>query len=262
MESNVALLHAASGLERLMTTNKNNGILQDSNVAQISAALYYQSHVLLKLESNSAFINKFHNIVFDQLDKDFGLYVDSLARVKPKSFHHVYEWNKTGSPAARLFTLRMIPTRSLSFRLDYEFLPSKAYVPGSKSKKKYKFREKASVMESGMPVTISPRSSKRLVFEIDGEVVFMPEGASVVVRSPGGKAVKNQFTIAYARFFSSDMASLSIKKSGFTRLFGSAMTKALAIPTGIKKVQYSFSPNAIRSQADVALTQAFGGAML
>lgn len=245
-----------------MTTNKNNGILQDSNVAQISAALYYQAHVLLKLESNTAFIDRFHKMVFDQLDKDFGLYVDSLARVKPKSLHHVYEWNKTGNPSSRLFMLRMIPTKTLSFKLDYELMPSKSYVPSSKSRKKYKFENKAFVMESGMPVVISPRSSKRLVFEMNGATVFMPEGASVVVRSPGGKAAKNQFKLAYARFFSSDMASNSIKRSGFTRLFGSAMVKALDIPSGIKKVQYSFSPNTIRSQADAALTQAFGGAML
>jgi len=39
------------------------------------------------------------------------------------------------------------------------------------------------------------------------------------------------------------------------------MTKALAVPSNIKKVQYSFSPNTIRSQADAALTLSFGGAM-
>jgi hypothetical protein len=39
------------------------------------------------------------------------------------------------------------------------------------------------------------------------------------------------------------------------------MTKALKVPADIKKVQYSFSPNTIRSQADAALSAAFGGAM-
>jgi hypothetical protein len=39
------------------------------------------------------------------------------------------------------------------------------------------------------------------------------------------------------------------------------MTKALRVPSNIKKVQYSFSANAIRSQADAALTASFGGVM-
>jgi hypothetical protein len=53
----------------------------------------------------------------------------------------------------------------------------------------------------------------------------------------------------------------SIKKSGFQRIFNSSITKALRVPSNIKKVQYSFSPNLIRSQADAALVASFGGAM-
>jgi hypothetical protein len=53
----------------------------------------------------------------------------------------------------------------------------------------------------------------------------------------------------------------SIKKSGFQRIFNSSITKALRVPSNIKKVQYSFSPNLIRSQADAALLSSFGGAM-
>ena len=50
--SGVALLQAASGLERLMVGSANPGILKDSNVAQISAFLYYQANVAAKLTSN------------------------------------------------------------------------------------------------------------------------------------------------------------------------------------------------------------------
>jgi hypothetical protein len=35
----------------------------------------------------------------------------------------------------------------------------------------------------------------------------------------------------------------------------------LGVPSNIKRVQYSFSANTIRSQADSALSLAFGGAM-
>jgi hypothetical protein len=35
------------------------------------------------------------------------------------------------------------------------------------------------------------------------------------------------------------------------------MTKALSVPSTIKKVQYSFTPNTIRAQADSELSLAF-----
>ena len=53
--SGVALLQAASGLERLMVGSAAAGVLKDSNVAQISAFLYYQANVAAKLSSNKAF---------------------------------------------------------------------------------------------------------------------------------------------------------------------------------------------------------------
>ena len=256
-------MNAASGLERLMVENKNNKNVQDSNVAQISAFLYYQASVLSKLEENKAFRSKFKTIIFNQIEKDFGAYIDSQARVKPKSFHHVYEWRLLGSPEGRLFKLKPLASPGLSVKIDSEFLMSKTLVPYMKRKgtKRYKFANKAAVMESGVPVVIRPRASKRLVFEIDGLTVFMPKGASVTVKSPGGTASNHQYRIAYARFFTGQMVNQSIQRSGFQNIFNGKIGKALAIPGNIKRVQYSFSPNAIRNQADAALTMAFGGAL-
>jgi hypothetical protein len=255
------LLTAASKLERLMVGAANTGMLKDSSVAQISATLYYQASVIDKLNTSKAFKNKFTNTVFKQIKEDFGLYVDALARSKPKSLHHVYEWGKAGNSTNRLFTLNKLSSEGISFQLNYELLPSKKFVPSSKTNKKYIFENKAEVIEKGMPVIISPKASKRLVFEIDGEVVFMPKGASVTVPRPGGKAATNQFKLAYSRFFSGDLVNLSIKKSGFQKIFSSAMARALGVPSTIKTVQYKFSPNSIRSQADAALEAAFGGAL-
>jgi hypothetical protein len=89
--SGVALLHASSGLERLMVGSAAAGVLKDSNVAQISAFLYYQANVAARLESNKAFQRLFKTTIFNQIEKDFGLFIDSQARTKPKSLHHVYE---------------------------------------------------------------------------------------------------------------------------------------------------------------------------
>lgn len=254
------LVQASSGLERLMAGNQA-GVLKDSTVAQISAFVYYQAAVISKLTTSKQFKSAFTTLMFNQIDKDFGNYIDALARSKPKSLHHVYEWKKTGNKTARLFKLNKISENGLSFRINYEFLPSRSIVPSSNSRRRHVFINKASIMEEGKPLVIRPKNAQRLVFEFNGETVFMPKGAPVTVRRPGGSAARNQFSLAHSRFFAGRLVNDSIKRSGFQALFNSSMTKALRVPVSIKKVQYSFSANTVRSQADAALAMAFGGAM-
>ncbi len=237
------------------------GPLKDSTVAQISAYVYYEAAVMSKLTTNTQFKRLFTKTIFDQINTDFGNYVDALARSKPKSLHHVYEWKKTGNKTARLFRLNKISEDGLSFKVNYEFLPSKSMVPAASGRRRHVFANKASIMEQGKPLVIRPKNAERLVFQIDGETVFMPKGQSVTVKRPGGSGSTNQFTLAHSRFFSGNLVNQSIKNSGFQRIFNSSITKALRVPTSIKKVQYSFSANTIRSQADSALLASFGGAM-
>jgi hypothetical protein len=147
----------------------------------------------------------------------------------------------------------------LSFRIGYSFKDSKAMVPTNYGKSRHVFREKARVMEAGQTVVIRPRSAERLVFEIDERVIRMPKGVAVTVKKPGGGKATNRFQIAYARFFTGNLVNLSIKKSGFQRIFNSSLTKAMKLPVEIKKVRYSFSPNSIDVQANSAVVSAFGG---
>jgi len=254
------LIQAASGLERMMYANQN-GPLKDSTVAQISAYVYYEAAVISKLTTNAKFKSAFTKIIFDQIDTDFGNYIDALARSKPKSLHHVYEWKKSGNKSSRLFRVNKISDEGLSFRINYSFSPSKSMVPTTNGKRRHVFANKASIMEAGKPLVIRPKSSDRLVFQVDGETVFMPKGKSVTVKRPGGSAATNQFNLAHSRFFSGRLVNESIKRSGFQKIFNSSLTKALSVPSDIKKVQYSFSANTIRSQADAALSASFGGAM-
>ena len=260
MDNSNLLVQASSGLERLMAGSQA-GVLKDSTVAQISAFVYYEAAVISKLTTNKQFKSAFTSVMFNQIDKDFGNYIDALARSKPKSLHHVYEWKKTGNKTARLFKLNKLHEDGLSFRINYEFLPSRSMVPSSNTKRRHVFINKAAIMEEGKPLVIRPKNAERLVFEFNGETVFMPKGAPVTVRRPGGSAARNQFSLAHSRFFSGRLVNESIKKSGFQSLFNSSMTKALKVPVNIKKVQYSFSANTIRSQADSALAMAFGGVM-
>lgn len=234
-------------------------VVKDSTAAQISAAIYYQSQVIARLMNNKRFQESFKKTIYFQVEKDFGEYIDALARVKPKSLHHVYEWNKAGNKNARLFKLKKLASTGISLRLDYEFKQSKSMVP-SKGKKtrKHVFADKARVMEEGKPLTIRPRFAERLVFEVDGVVTFMPKGMPVVVRRPGGAASTNQFDLNYNRFFSTNLVSLSIKRSGFQQLFNTAMVKSMKLPADIKKVKYSFSANSLVSQADNSIDMAFG----
>ena len=253
MESNDLLVRAASRLEPLMAGDRKADFFKSSLVAQISAAIYYKAHVMDKIMTSKPLQNKFKQMIFDQVNKDFSDYIDAQARVKPKQFHHVYEWKRIGEMSARLFKLKEINTNEFSLKLTYEFQPSKSFVPTGKGKHRHVFVNKASVMEAGMPVRIAPRAAERIVFETSGYVVYMPKGASVTVRKPGGNAVKQSFELAYRRFFTTDLVNSSIKKSGFQKMFNTKVREAAGIPAAIKTVKYSFSPNSVRSMAEAAV---------
>lgn len=259
MATEAMALQAASGLVNLMAGQPISGAIKDSTVAQISAAIFYKTNVLAKLTSNLAFQNTFSKTLFNQINKDFGEYVDAKARTSPKSFHHVYEWGKPGVKEARLFKLNKLAQDGLSFKLNYELLDSKSFVPSENSNHRHVFVKKAFIMEQGKSVVISPRKSERLVFDINGYTVFMPKGQSVTVNKPGGVATKNSFISSYKYFFTGQLVNMSIKKSGFQRLFNSAMTRALTVPVQIKTVKYKFSPNSVASEADAAILAAFAG---
>ena len=255
MESNI-LIQATSSLQKLMVS-KDTGIFKNSIIAQIAAYVYYNSEVMNNIMSNPGFKNKFNTMLFNQIEKDFGNYIDAKARISKRSLHHVYEWERSGQPEARLFKLNKIDTQGISFIVNYEFLPSKSFAK-SDSNRRHVFVNKASVMEAGMPLKIAPRYSERLVFEANGYTVYMPKGASVTVKRPGGAGVKNSFQMAYTHFFKGNLVNESIKRSGFQNLFNSSISKALNLPPDIKRVKYVFSPNAVRMQAKAAVATAFG----
>ena len=252
-------LQAASGLVNLMAGQPVSGAIKDSTVAQISAAIFYKTNVVAKLASNIAFQNAFRKVIFEQVQEDFGNYIDSKARTSPRSLHHVYEWDKIGEKESRLFKLKKLPSDGLSLKLNYELLDSKSFVPSVNSNHRHIFIKKASIMEEGKSVIISPRNAERLVFETNGYMVYMPKGQSVTVSKPGGVAVKNSFISQYKHFFTGQMVNLSIKKSGFQKLFNSSITKALSVPVSIKTVKYKYSPNSIASEAEAALLASFSG---
>ncbi len=115
-----------------------------------------------------------------------GQYVDAQARSNPAALHHIYEWNKTGSPTARLFDLDYtISNLGLSIRGTFtqsETLKKGSTVP---------FYDKAKIMENGVPVTIRPKK-RVLAFTIDNEEIFTSN--DVTVTNPGGTEVQGSFS--------------------------------------------------------------------
>ncbi len=257
MASEILAIKAASGLVNLMTNKPVSGAIKDSTVAQISAALFYKTNVMAKLAANPQFQSAFRSVIFDQVQIDFADYIDAKARTSPKSFHHVYEWGRVGDSEARLFKLNKLPADGLSLKINYELTDSKSFVPSENSNNKHVFVKKASVMEEGKTVVIRPRFSERLVFDVDGYTIFMPKGESVTVRKPGGAATKNAFFAQYRYFFTGQLVNMSIKKSGFQRLFNSSLSRALGVPAQVKSVKYSFSPNQLASEAEAATSAEF-----
>jgi hypothetical protein len=166
-------------------------------------------------------------------------YVDASARSNPQALHHIYEWYQTGSPKARLYNFDYtVSNLGLSFKSSFKqstSLASGSSVP---------FYNKAKIMEEGMSVTISPKKSNVLAFEVDGEMVFTSQ--EVTVNNPGGTQVAGSFEKIVDEFFGSYFKQSFLKSSGlysyikkpvlYKKNFkaGSRGGKSVGVSTGFK----------------------------
>ena len=142
-----------------------------------------------------------------ELMKEF---IDSNARVNPDMLHHVYEWNQTGSPSARLYDISYTTSNlGLSFRSS--FRQSTSIKNGSRTP----FYDKARIMEEGIPVTIRPRVAQVLAFEDNGETVFTKN--EVRVDNPGGTEVQGGFEKVFDMFFNRYFSQAFLRVSGIAR---------------------------------------------
>ncbi len=139
-----------------------------------------------------------------ELMKEF---IDSNARVNPDMLHHVYEWNQTGSPSARLYDISYTTSNlGLSFRSS--FRQSTSIKNGSRTP----FYDKARIMEEGIPVTIRPRVAQALAFEDNGETIFTK--SEVRVGNPGGTEVQGGFEKVFNMFFNRYFSQAFLRVSG------------------------------------------------
>ena len=133
-------------------------------------------------------------------------YIDSNAKLNPAKLSHVYEWDMEGNPAGRLFDLKTIVTGN-SLSVSGSLKQSKTVQSGSSTP----FYNKAEIMEKGIPVTINPKQSSVLSFDIDGKTVFTKK--PVTVQDPGGQQAQNGFGETFNEFFNM-FFSQSFLKSG------------------------------------------------
>jgi hypothetical protein len=171
-----------------------------------------------------------------ELMKEF---IDSNARVNPDMLHHIYEWNQTGSPNARLYDISYTTSNlGLSFRSS--FSQSTSIKNGSRTP----FYDKARIMEEGIPVTIRPRVAQVLAFDDNGETVFT--AGPVTVDNPGGNQVEGGFEKVFDMFFNRYFSQAFLRVSGIATYLenpqvykkdmqaGKKMGKAKGLSTGYR----------------------------
>jgi len=134
-------------------------------------------------------------------------YIDASARTNPMALHHMYEWQKTGSPEARLFDIDYVVS-GFGLSINSTFRQSTSVKKGSSTP----FYDKARIMELGIPVKIKPRKSSVLVFEDNGETVFTSNKISV--ERPGGEGVVGSYERAFKSFFAAYFSQAFLLKTG------------------------------------------------
>jgi hypothetical protein len=142
-----------------------------------------------------------------ELMKEF---IDSNARVNPEMLHHIYEWNQTGSPKARLYNISYT-TSNLGLSFKSSFRQSASIKNGSRTP----FYDKARIMEEGIPVTIRPRVAEVLAFDENDETVFTK--GPVRIDNPGGSQVEGGFEKVFDMFFNRYFSQAFLRVSGIAK---------------------------------------------
>lgn len=186
------------------------------------------------------FLNNMGSRVIEALNR----YVDAMARSDRDALHHVYEWYKTGSPAARLFDLDYTVS-NLGLSIKSTFRQSTSISKDSNTP----FYNKARIMELGIPVTIKPKKASVLVFDDAGETVFTKN--PITVYNPGGTEAQYGYGFVFESFFNNYFTQAFLKSSGLTDYISNPVSYKHNFAAGAKagkplgkKVGYTWIINA------------------
>ena len=138
-------------------------------------------------------------------------FIDVNAKMSPELLHHIYEWEKVGSPQARLFDLDYKISN-----IGITFTSSLKQSTSIKNGSNVPFYDKARIMEDGVSITIEPKKANVLRFEVDGTEVYT--SSPVTVDNPGGNT-KGQFENIVDKFFGVYFRQSFLSSSGLLQYF-------------------------------------------
>lgn len=271
-------------------SRKRGGMVEIRTAApeQIMGALYYELNVAEEVLTGNA-MQQWLKGAAKRTEKDFGLWLDERAKSNPAELQHVYDFYGPdgkagiGMPSFRLFKLKTIPTDN-SFKMTYQFLPSRypapihprLLVPGPSGKvvtRSSIFRQKAKVIESGLPVIIRPKGDNWLAVPIrgnrfrgrqnrrdmvDGYGLAFSRGP-IIVNEPGGPLSTGGFGRNFRVYFRSGIATKRLKYSGYMdRVSQVAKIAGENLPPNVRRVSFSggIDQAASRRWAKMATEQA------
>ena len=161
--------------------------------------------------------------------------VDRFAISNPKRMHHVYEWQRIGRPAARLFVLERQSILNGKLDINIKFIQSRTQVPvapelltpgksGKVVTSRTIFRDKAQVMEEGRPVSFAAK--KIITFMGSNGQTFIQPGTVIKILNPGGVQVKNSFEKFMLEWYQLNSESI-MQSSGFYEKMVNDVSSAL-----------------------------------
>jgi hypothetical protein len=155
------------------------------------------------------------------------MYIDSNARSNPQTLQHMYEWYKTGSPEARLYNIDCkVIGDGISIKSTFRQSTSV-----SKNSEK-PFYDKARIMEMGIPISIKPKNSSVLAFEIDGEQIFTKK--EIKVPFPGGPEAKGSYQKIFDEFFKLYFSQHFLRASGLFDYLENPVAYKANLASGVK----------------------------
>lgn len=204
----------------------------------IAMATFHGS-LLKELQNNPKVYEKISNAGARLISKYFDSYVDHIARIDRYRYHHIYEFGMTGSSSGRLFK-SSIKNGTISYTL------TEASVPNDDG---YSFSRKAFIMEAGDPITIIPKDSNFLAYDLNGETVFSKKS---YVAQPGGKYVAGAFESLFNEFFKSNLPEKVLKEFGFYD------TIVKGIESETSKASSRINSGDVKRSAQMAAEAAYG----
>lgn len=209
-------------------------------------------------------LTEINNALFTISTKRFIRDLSLAAKMEPKKFHHVYEWNQTGNTSKKLFKMARIYSNGSSLKIGADFIKSKTPVPippellqagrtGKSVVSRSVFADKADVMESGRGISFQARRTLAFLGR-SGVVSFIPNGTIVNILNPGGTQVKGSFEKFFHGWFAANTA-LVIQSSGILSSLQESIVNALNEPNAGSEKAMESAISTLRSYSGNKVVQ-------